>query len=430
MPAYQKLTWTNSGASGGLNASGEANAERLRHMEDGIARYSAVLDVDGQFGGGWTGLSNACIEAQASGGPSALVMMGKGPYNATSTLLFTRPFTLQGGGNRGTRIRHSGSFTGPVFRVNNMKRNGIWEGSNGAAPQSTYDESVDDGGMTFRGFSIIDDNRATANRHGIYILDMDDMLMDDVAFGYLTGTALKLGADDADTGISGVANGRIRECDFRRIRIYRCGSGSPDGTPDVPAFILQNGNDTGDGSNQNYFSQIRFVYNEGRWLIRGSGNGGNSLRRSIFRDVQLHALADNNNWVPEQWFPFDLVTLEGAVRETLFDGVMVNGNRSGTFCWRMKGHTLNAETPKRLVLRNLNCVNIHGGLVRVDKGDSVMIDGTQLGAGIGGNILSVDAAAGFQQGSIWEWGQNNPTGKSTVGSGTVRAYFHGSSVTP
>lgn len=394
----------------------------------GGTTFAPVLDVDGQFGGGWAGVVAACAAAQALNTTSAVVMMGKGPYDATSTINITRPFTLQGGGVRGTRLRHAGAFTGPLFRCENLKRSGEWESTVGSGPIQTYDETVDDGGMTFRDFSIVDDDRSVANRHGIYCLDADDMLMDNIQFGFLTGTALKLGADDADALISGVSSGRVRESDFRRIRIYRCGSGSPSGSPDVPAFILQNGNDTGDGTNQNFFHQLRFVYNEGRMVIRGAGNGGNSLRRTIFRDTQIHALADNANWTPVQYFPFDLVTIEGAVRETLFDGLTINGNKAGTYCFRLKGHALNAETPKRLVIRNANLVNVHGGFVKVEKGDSVMIDGAGLGSAEE-FLLSVDAGSGLQKYHIHEFGINQPTaGDMDVNAGSGTVYSHGTNL--
>lgn len=390
-----------------------------------LSGVTAWLDVEAKFGGGWSGVAAAVAEAEASGGPSAVVLLGKQTYDATSTIELTRPITIQGGGIRGTRIRHSGTFDAPVFRIENLKRNGQWESTVSSAPITTYDDTVDDAGPTLRDFSIVDDDRSRPNRHGIYVLDMDDALFENLQFGYLTGTALKLGADDADANIAGIANGRVRESDFRRIRIYRCGSGSPTGTPDVPALILQNGNADGDGTNQNFFHQLRFVYNEGRMLIRGAGFGGNSLRRTIFRDTQLHALADNASWTPSKWFPFDFVTLEGAVRETLFDGVTINGTKAGTACWVMKGHALNSETPKRLVLRNINLVNCAGSVVRVEAGDSVMLDGTGL-AGASEEIIEVQAGSGFSRGSVHEWGINTPAaGDGVIAEGTVYGYWHG-----
>lgn len=386
--------------------------------------HTALLEVEAKFGGGWSGVRRAVKEAQRSGGPSAVVMLGKADYRANRTINIKRPISIVGQGSRGSRIRHAGSFTGPVFRGASLKRDGEWESTVSSAPIQTYDRRDDRGGLELRDFAIIDDDRSIAGRRGVYILDGDDLLMDNVTFGFLTGTALKLGADDADVRESGVASGRIRESDFRRLRIYRCGSGSPSGSPDVPAFVLQNGNDAGDGTNQNYFHQFRYVYNEGRMLIRGAGNAGNSLRRTVFRDMQLHALADNSGWKPVQYFPFDLVTLEGAVRETFVDGLMVNGNRAGTACFALKGHALNAETPKRLVIRNANVVNVHGDLVRVEKGDSVAVDGTGLGS-VAGLILRADAGSGLSRFYVHELGINSPAGKVSAPGAIGKVLYSG-----
>lgn len=390
----------------------------------GSVAPSAHLDVEGKFGGGWAGLKRAVAEAHASGGPSAYVLLGKQDYAATDTIHITRPISIVGQGSRGSRIKHAGSFAGPVFRAANLKRSGEWESTSGTGPIQTYNRAKDDGGLELRDFCVIDDDRSVPNRQGIYILDGDDMLFDNLTFGFLTGTALKLGADDKDASEAGVASGRVRESDFRRIKVYRCGSGSPDGAPDVPAFILQNGNDAGDGSNQNYFHQFRFVYNEGRMLIRGPGNGGNSLRRTIFRDMQLHALADNKNWNPVQYFPLDIVTLEGSVGGTLIDGLMVNGTRAGTACVVMKGQALNAETPKRLVMRNVHVVNVDGDLVRVEKGDAVAVDGHGLGS-VGGKIINSLPGSGLQRYYVHELGINSPAGKVSTTSGVGKVQFSG-----
>lgn len=388
-----------------------------------VSAASARLDVEQDFGGGWAGVRAAVAEAESSGGSSAVVVLGRADYAADSTIDITKPITITGEG-RASRIRHAGSFRGPVLRATDLKRNGEWESTVGAAPIQTYDPTDDGGGLELRDFVVIDDDRSVPGRTGIYLLDADDVLMDNVMFGFLTGTALKLGADDADARIAGVASGRIRECDFRRIRIYRCGSGSPTGTPDVPAMILQNGNDSGDGTNQNYFHQLRFVYNEGRMLLRGPGTDGNSLRRTIFRDMQLHALADNDAWNPVQYFPFDLVTLEGAVRETLVDGVMVNGNRAGTACFAMTGHALNAEVPRRLVIRNAGVANVHGDLVRVDRGDSVAVEGTGLGS-VSGQVLRAARDSGLSRYYVHEMGTSDPSGKVTAPGATGAVLFSG-----
>jgi hypothetical protein len=395
-------------------------------------RLSSALTVKTaltvKFGGGWAGYKKALTEALLSGGPRACVQLGANDYAATDAApLITKNISIRGVG-RGTRFHHAGTYDGWIIRADNLKRSGQLEGSSGSQPTTVNNYASNRGGLELRDFVIADDDRSRPNRGGIYALDLDDALLDSLEFQFLTGTALKLGADDADATISGVSSGRIRESDFRRIRIYRCGSGSPNGTPDVPAFILQNGNDAGDGTNQNYFEQFRFVYNEGRMLIRGAGNGGNSLRRTIFRDVQLHALADNGNWSPSKWFPFDLVTLEGAVRETFFLGVMLNGTKAGTAAFAMKGHALNGETPKRLVVRDVNVVNVAGDLVRVEAGDSVAVEGTGLGS-VGGAVLTSPPGSGLSKFYVHEMGINAVSaGKVTVGSGSGSILNNGTKV--
>jgi hypothetical protein len=433
----QPLTWTNvaGSTSGGISATSEFNAERGTRIEQQITEgWSTFLDVDGQFGGGWNGVELACAEAINSGGPSPLVFMGAHEYVADSQIELTRPFTIWGTGIR-TRIRHASGFTDYVFSGKEMKRDGEWEGSSGSMPNPVYDEADDDGGMEIANLAIVENNRNTANVRGIEFWDVDDLYMHNMQFGFLTGTALKLGADDSEVGdVSGMAAGRVRESDFDRIRIYRCGSGSPagGGFPDIPGFILQNGDHaTSDGTNQNYFSKFRYVYNEGRMLIRGGAHSSNSLRRTIFRDFQMHALADNNAWVPEQWFPFNFCELQGAVRETLFDGVMTNGNAAGTAMWIMTPHptdTAVGAQPKRLILKNVNAVNVHGSLVKVNQGDTVSIEGSGLGS-VSEYVLDVAASATtFSRASIYEHGINS-VGSSLVrnlsGGGTISRYYHG-----
>jgi hypothetical protein len=143
--------------------------------------------------------------------------------------------------------------------------------------------------------------------------------------------------------------------------------------------------------------------------------------------MQLHALADNANWKPEQYFPFDLVTLEGAVRETIIDGLTVNGNRAGTYCFRMKGHSLNAEQPRRLTIRNAGVTNVHGGFVRVDKGDCVSIEGNGLGS-VSEKLLDVAADSGLSRYYIHELGTSNPAGKSSIPVGKGSTLWTGQPV--
>lgn len=397
---------------------------RVAYLENrpvgGGGGNSLTLRLQSDFGGN---LPAAVAEAEKSGGRSPVIESETRYQSFSATATVSRRIFFNG---NGTLFHHADGFNGPMIRMNQGKRNGQLEGSNGSQPITTYDPDTDDGGAVFCNFTIADRNRHTPGRQGIYLMGADDIRMFNVGFRMLTGTALKLGADEADKGATSPASGRVRECNFDGIDIYRCGSGSPTGSPDVPAFILQSADGAGDGSNQNYFRNFRFVYNEGRMLISGR-NAANSLRRTSFETVQLHALADNPNWSPSKWFPFNMVTLEGNVRETLFRTVFINGTKAGTAGWHLRGNA--AGTPKRLTLRDVNVVNMDGDVVAVNGGDSVVIDGTSMGA-VGGKIIAADTGSGLARWHVHEYGINSPAGKSTGLTGTGSFQHSGLPVNP
>ncbi|HEX6248233.1 MAG TPA: hypothetical protein VFZ64_10210 [Nocardioidaceae bacterium] len=419
--AYSKQIWRD-GTAGGTPVS----ASRLNYMESGIARYSAFLDVEGEFGGGWAGVKRAVAEAQASGGPSAVVMLGRQDYAATDTITLSRPISIRGGGPRATRIRHAGTFNGPVFSIPMMKRNGEWESNVSGRPIPTYDALDDDSGPELRDFAIIDNDRSVANVQGISLQRVDDLLMDNVTFGFLTGTALKIGGDPG-TGNGSVGSGCVRESDFRRIRIYRCGSGSPTGSPDIPALIVQhNDYSSGDGTNQNFFHQLRFVYNEGRMLIRQPNGSSSNLRRLIFRDSQIHAL-DARTFQPNQYNPFDIVTIEGDCREIYFLGLTTNGNRAGTGFFRLKAAANNtALTPKRVVIKDANAVNIYGDFLKVSQATSFVLEG--MFSGVRGYLVNVAGGSGLTNYYVHAQGTSTAAGKLAGLTGSGSAWFNGQPV--
>ena len=411
------------GGAASLSLADRADAQPPPHTREGA---STLLDVTAQFGGS---VEKACTEAERSGGPSAYVWCGARAYGFDNTIHLARGLTVEGGGRRATRFYHAGRFDGPLFQTDGAKRNGQWESTVNRAPIPTYDPLIDDSGIEFRNFSIVDGRRDGVRRAGMYLRNLDDADMANVTFGMLTGTALKMGADEADSADVSPGSGRVRECNFSGVCIYRCGSGSPSGRPDVPAFILQSAAADGDGSNQNYFDHFRFVYNEGRMLISGRDDS-NSLRRTIFRDTQLHALADNASWSPSSYFPFDMVTIEGCARETIFDGVMVNGTKAGTAVFALTSHPLTGQTPKRLEIDHINVVNTGGDLVRVESCDVVSVEGTGLGS-VGGRIINNRAGSGLSRHYVHEKGINSPAGKGRGLAGVPGRWLHaGVPVTP
>jgi hypothetical protein len=62
---YAKQTWVNAGASGGLGAETEVNAERLSYMEDGIEAAMATAEAGG---GGGVPSEDTLVWATYSGG--------------------------------------------------------------------------------------------------------------------------------------------------------------------------------------------------------------------------------------------------------------------------------------------------------------------------------------------------------------------------
>jgi hypothetical protein len=408
-------------AAGGVGAAGAVGLVAAQHERAVALAPSAFLDVDVAFGGN---IAAAVAEATRSGGPSACVMLGKGDYTITQTIEISRPIAICGGGARATRIKHGGNFAGPIFRCTAAKRNGEWESSQNGAPIPTYTRADDGGGLEFRDFAIIDDDRRVANRQGISLVRVDDLLMDNVTFGFLTGTALKIGGDPG-TGGGAVGSGCVRESDFRRVRIYRCGSGSPNGSPDIPAFILQhNDYGSGDGTNQNFFHQFRFVYNEGRMLIREMDGSTSNLRRTVFTDSQIHAL-DASSFAPAQYNPFDIVTVQGDCREICFRGLTSNGNRAGTAFFRLKADPDNPNLyPKRVVIKDASAVNIHGDYLAVDDALSFQLEGDFTG--VDGDVVKVGARAShLATYFVHANGSNTIAGKLSGLTGRGSTWFNG-----
>jgi hypothetical protein len=422
---YAKQTWADTGTA----PNGVFTAARANHMEDGISSgYSSVLDVDGQFGGGWSGVEAAVAEAVSSGGQSACVMLGRGDYAADSTITITEPIAIRGMGRHQTRIKHASGFSGFVFQGFTGRRNGMWEGSSGAAPDPVYVRGTDGAGMEFSDFAIIDDNQSTANCGGIWLAWQDDVHMANLLFGYLTGTALKLGTYTGDTGPSAgisipAGSGRIRESNFVDINIYRCGRDPVVNGSDVPSLLIQSSDGNGDGTNQNVFNRVRLVFNEGRVLLRSRSATGGNMRRTTFRDVQLHGLYDSD-WSPPYRQTTDLITIEGDVGTTTITGLTANANASGTALVAVKQNSY-GETPQHVVVKDVNTVNVGGDVMRVDQGQYVTLEGDFRD--VGGMVLrNNNSSIGTYY--VNAYGQSNPLAKVTTTYGSGAVVFNGTKV--
>lgn len=76
--AYVKQTWTNLGASNGLGATSEVNAERLGHIEDGIdAAQTAADAVAGDLATLTPDASTVVVDVGLGLGPDVQAALGQ-----------------------------------------------------------------------------------------------------------------------------------------------------------------------------------------------------------------------------------------------------------------------------------------------------------------------------------------------------------------
>jgi hypothetical protein len=283
---------------------------------------TSVLDVY-DFGARGDGsddraaIQRAINEAQASGGPAPLVRLG-GRHGLSGELRIDRGIAISGGGSRSTLLHPTNGYHGWLCTVVDAGRNGQWQ-----AGDTTYMPQYDLSGAELSNlhFNGLDRNKLSK---GLRVLRADDLLLDNVTFGFFSGTALQLGAGPGD----GVSGGSVRESDLRRVKVYKSGNG-----PAVPGAVFQS-SPTGstDGTNQVYASQFRYVYNHGGLVFRND-NPQQKVRRIQIDQMQLHGLTHSSvgNVVDH-----DLLTFEGGLIEISLTNVLANGSGAGRAVFRSK----------------------------------------------------------------------------------------------
>lgn len=100
---YGKLTWTNSGASGGLGANNEINAERMGHLENGIEAAQTAAEAAQATADSHTHYPNEIIPDEGGAAYFAISLMPAGStikvikaddvYGAAGSWPATRPTT-------------------------------------------------------------------------------------------------------------------------------------------------------------------------------------------------------------------------------------------------------------------------------------------------------------------------------------------------
>lgn len=307
-----------TGAAGAVSAvalgAGRATAAPLT---------TSVLDVY-DFGARGDGsddraaIQRAIDEAQASGGPAPLVRLA-GRHGLSGELRIERGISITGSGSRGTLLHPVNGYSGWLATILNSGRNGQWR-----AEDSTYTPQYDRSGpeLTNLHFNGLDRNKTSK---GLRVLRADDLLLDNVTFGFFRGTGLQLGAGPGD----GIDGGSVRESDLHRVKVYKCGNG-----PAVPGAVFQSSpTGSSDATNQVYASQFRYVYNHGGLVFRND-NPGEWVRRIHIDQMQLHGLTHGKS--VGNIVDHDLVTFEGGLINIALTGVFANGSGAGKAAFRVK----------------------------------------------------------------------------------------------
>ena len=319
-----------------------------------------------------------------------------------SAVVIPRGVALVGLGARQTILSHLPGYSGWIFQIDDAGRSGQVQ-----AADETYTLEDDHSGVELRDFCINGLDRSTV-RNGIRVNRADDLLVDNVTVMFCRGVAMQVGGWEVPD------SGSVRESDFRRLRVYKCGDEG------VPGLVIQNDPaNSGDGTNQLFFHQLRYVYNHSGIVVRND-NPVETLRRVVFNDMQLHGLShsDIGNVVDH-----DLMLLHGNVTSVVLVNVMANSSGSGHAVVRTEGSP-SAGDPSGLTMTNLNVSNCEGDVLVVDALADLTCSARVSTDTISGQVLRVADGAGLQSFDVRLNGTSNPASKVSIpssewGNGTV-----------
>jgi Pectate lyase superfamily protein len=253
---------------------------------DDAAKIQSAIDYASSIGGGIVQLSD---------------------QHAISTALVINAdnVTLQGLGNGQTVLSPTAGNTGWVIDVQSATYNGEW-----GTADTTWSRATDKSRVVIRDLSINGKDRSVAH-NGLRITRADGINVQNVAFGYLNGTALQLGGT-AD-------NQYVEDSVFDNIDIRLCGNGA--GTP---ALLVTNSNTANavTGSNGNLFRGLQFENNKGPLqIVNANTNTSTWITDNHFESPRIVADASAT---------YSTVVLQGGVRRTQFSNPSLSGS-SGTY---------------------------------------------------------------------------------------------------
>jgi hypothetical protein len=384
----------------GIGATSLAATGSLAGDED--AGRSTVLDLVRDFGATCDpeisdspALDRAIAEAEASGGPSAAIRLGR-YHRLDREHVVRRGLTIEGGGQRATLLAPAPTFSGWMLTIDGADRDGEWQ-----AEDTTYDPAADRSGVELRHFMVNGLDRSRTHQ-GLRVLRGDDVLLDNVGFGFLRGTALQLGSGSGRSTV-----GAVRESDLRRVRVYKSGDG-----PEVPAVLVQNSPvGSGDGTNQVYAHQCRFVYNHGGIVIRND-SPRETLRRVVLSDTQLHGLSHGGS--VGNAVDHDLLTIEGGVISVVIQNLVTNGSAAGKSVIRCRASRSSGRNPSGLVIQGLIAGECDGDIVKVDALADLSLEGRFSLGSIKGKILRVRKGSQMAGYRVEAVGTGDPDGRFAI----------------
>lgn len=410
--AYTRQTWADNDPTRPLSAA------RLNYIEQGIvdahslnSPSTALINVfdEGAVGNDIAddraAIQSALNKAMnaASLGLPAVVQLGR-RHRIGSPGITTSGggFTVQGyGAPTGTVLSHTAGFGGWLWTH--------LDGGRTNEKQATDAQWVpdDDGsGAIFRNFTISGrDRAAAATKNGMRIARADDLRMSNFEVNYCNGIGLQLGNVD---GFAAGEVGSIRESHFHNIRIMFCGNG-----PNVPAMrIGSNSIGTSDGTNQLYFLNLDMVYNYGGLHIVNH-NTDEIVRRIQIYQMQNHGISHGGT--VGNLTDYDLIKIEGDVREVHFDGLITNSSGANHAVLRTAPSTVDtgfANYPRGISIQNFSCSSADGDVFVFERCENFYLYNLKPNmSAIGGRLVHVPSGSGLQS-YIIMGGQTNQTDNS------------------
>ena len=325
-------------------------------------------------------LKLACDSAQVTNSGVHVINLGAGIFRYIDQIFtITVPVTIKGISPKLTQLRPTVDFDDEwTIEINDTWRGTGNTGTTYSTPPSyTMTDSSWEEYVTLENFSIIGDRSfaVTGVQNGIRTYGrVDGLRIKDVSVIDMTGTGVALGYYGA------AQNNFIRESYSDHLVVRACGTQSES----ADAMIIGS-NNTGEGSNQLYFYDLRTIYNYAPVRIAEFAGGTSYMRRLSFFNWMAHGLnlgTDTISLAPADSFP--LVILQGDVRDVQGMGVNLNGSlkdSDGTLYPALYILSLNGDSPNDIQL-NVDLRNCKGDGIKVVAVANLNITGTVENASI------------------------------------------------